>query len=263
MDKALTILLVEDEPADCEAIVQYIETLEDVLLVGVTNNATKALELLQDTLPDAIILDLELHKGSGTGLGFLGDMKNLYPPVCPYVLVTTHNISAVTHDNARQLGADFILVKSQTDYSAERVVDFLRVLRGTIQRSTRALGKLGPAGKPESPREKKKRIVSRIETELDLLGVSPKAVGRQYLIDAIVLITEGFQQSVYPQIAHTYRKSDASVERAMQNAINGAWRHTNIDDLQKRYTARIGSAKGVPTVTEFIWHYASRIKSDY
>ena len=48
----------------------------------------------------------------------------------------------------------------------------------------------------------------------------------------------------------------------MQNAINYAWGHTPIDDLMLYFTAKIASDKGVPTVTEFVYYYANKIKSD-
>ena len=49
----------------------------------------------------------------------------------------------------------------------------------------------------------------------------------------------------------------------MQNAINRAWAISNIDDLLENYTAKISSSKGVPTLTEFIFYYANKIKNEY
>ena len=60
-----------------------------------------------------------------------------------------------------------------------------------------------------------------------------------------------------------YEKNDTSVERAMQNAINRAWRSSDIEDLQRYYTAKVDPLKGVPTMTEFIYYYVNKIKSEY
>ena len=46
----------------------------------------------------------------------------------------------------------------------------------------------------------------------------------------------------------------------MQNAIERAWNLTDIDELSKNYTAKINSSKGVPTILEFIYFYANKIK---
>lgn len=50
--------------------------------------------------------------------------------------------------------------------------------------------------------------------------------------------------------------------RAMQTAINNAWRSTSIDDLMMHYKARINYETGVPTPTEFIYYYRDKIKEN-
>jgi hypothetical protein len=87
-------------------------------------------------------------------------------------------------------------------------------------------------------------------------------LGRSYLIDAIIHRAEG-QQSQVAAIAKKYSKTEASVERAMQNAINKAWSTMQPEDLLLHYTARIHSEKGVPTVTEFVCYYANKLKIEY
>ena len=63
-------------------------------------------------------------------------------------------------------------------------------------------------------------------------------------------------------IGDKYQKTEASVERAMQNAINRAWKQTDIDELSRYYTARIHSDKGVPTITDFIYYYAAKLNNE-
>ena len=259
LDRPFSILLVEDDPIDCQSIVQYIDTLEDVRLVGVTNNSDKALESTKDYQPDAIILDLELHKGTGNGISFLMMLAKESLSYLPYILVTTNNISPITHAQVRQLGADFVMVKSQADYSPESAVDFLLSLRGVIH-GTRKHNAASGSSSDEAPAEAKRRLLTQISTEIDLVGISPKAIGRSYLIDAIALLISGNKNGYITTIAQKYGKTNASVERAMQNAINSAWRSADIEDLQTYYTARIKSEKGYPTLTEFIFYYANKIK---
>jgi len=262
MEKLLSILLVEDDPADCKAFAEHIETLEDVCLISVTNNAGKALELVEEHLPDAVILDLELHKGGGNGISFLTALRRSSLSVNPYILVTTNNISRITHEQARQLGADFIMLKSQADYSVEHVIEFLRSLKGMIHYSRKR--PLGPdQHEVISPREIKRRLANMVAAEMDIIGISPKTIGRNYLIDAILLIIDGHTKKVLSVIAQKNGKTDASVERAMQNAINRTWRSMSIEDLQRYYTARITSEKGIPTLTEFIHYYANKFKNKY
>ncbi len=260
MNRKLSILLVEDDQAACKEFVEQTEELEDVSLIGVTNNSTKAIDYVKDFLPDAIVLDLELHNGSGNGLMVLQELKHLLLDVTPYVLITTNNSSAMTYDYARQLGADFIMSKHQKDYSSKNVLDFLKMMKPVIH--SRRQNTAGVHATTESPEQRNKRTVSKIIADLNHVGISPKATGYQYLIDAIRLVIKQPTHNLCNIIGEKYGKTESSVERAMQNAINKAWRTADIDDLLKYYTARISSEKGIPTMTEFIYYYANKIKMD-
>lgn len=263
MERELSILLVEDDTQACEDIAAYIDTLDDVVLTAITNNASKAEQLIQDTLPDAVILDLELHGGSGSGLSLLRALHGTPPAKMPYILITTNNSSAVTYDAARQLGTDFILFKHQNDYSAQSVVEFLRALKHVIQKHHASHAQINQGQDSlESPAQMDRRITRRICLELDRVGISAKAKGYQYLTDAILLVTKAPTPNLCAIIGQKYGKTESSVERAMQNAIAKAWRTTPIDDLLAYYTAKISSEKGVPTITEFVCHYANKLKNE-
>jgi len=261
VEKLLNVLLIEDDQEECKEFEKHIGPKEDVRLIGITNNEIKALEYVKDCLPDAVILDLELHRGSGNGISFLETLGNMNIKPMPYILVTTHNISRITHERIRQLGADFVMVKSQEDYSVENVIGFLlshkkliHDLRIKMQREYNFAEK--------SPFEEKKRLKVRVAAEIDKIGISPKAMGRDYLIEAILYKING-QPEFFAEISKKYGKTNASVQRAMQNAINRAWYTTHPDDLMKHYTARVRSDKGVPTVMEFVYHYGNKLKVEY
>lgn len=261
MDRELSILLVEDDEKACSEIMQYIDELDDVSLIGITNNSSKAIEYVKDFLPDAVILDLELHQGGGNGLIFLNELKQLSLAVNPYILITTNNSSIITYEYARQLGADFIMTKHQSDYSAQSVIEFLRMMKNVIQSKATCISP--EHNTTESPEQKTKRTIRKINVELENVGISPKAIGYQYLVYAIQLIINKSENNLCAIIGSKFGKTDASVERAMQNAINKAWRTSDIDDLAKHYTAKINSDRGVPTITEFVYYYANKIKNEY
>lgn len=257
----LSIVLVEDDPVACQAFLSCADDTEDVSLVSITNNAAKAIEDIRDFLPNAVILDLELHHGCGSGLDVLHGLKKLALDMYPYILVTTHNSSPVTYEYACQLGADYIMFKHQQGYSEKSALDFLRMLKSVIQHKTGC----SPFAQAttESPEQKSKRITRRITAELHHVGVNPKDVGYQYLIDAIQMVIPHPLQNICSHIAQKYKKTECSVERAMQNAISRAWKVTDIDELLHHYTAKVRSDKGVPTITEFVYYYANKIKNEY
>lgn len=261
MEKCLSVLLVEDDDIACRDIMHYIDELDDLELIGITNNSKKAIEYVTGQLPDAVILDLELHQGGGNGLQFLNELKQLDLRFCPYILITTNNTSAITYEYARQSGADFIMSKHQSDYISKNAVDFLRIMKDAIL--SKKISQAPEHNTVESPVQRNRRIIRRISTELDYVGISPKAVGYKYLLDAIQLIIDKPASNLCVVIGEKYGKTDASVERAMQNAINRAWRTSDINDLTEHYKARVSSEKGVPTLTEFIYYYANKIKNQY
>ena len=210
----LSIIVVEDDTAACDRFVQCANEIEEVSIVSLTNSASKAIEDIHDYQPDVIILDLELHYGSGTGLDVLMGLKQIQLPTKPYILITTNNSSQITFDYARTLGADFIMSKHQDHYSETKVLSFIAMMKNLIfakQNSTKE------NTNTETPKQKEKRMIRWITSELDAIGISPKAVGYKYLIDAIYMYSEDNILFLCNKIGEIYGKSESSVERAMQN----------------------------------------------
>lgn len=259
-NKILNILIIEDDVAACRELRQYIEKIETLKLIGITGDSEKGIELVKSALPDVIILDIELNHGTGNGIMFLAMLNALNLSLRPYILITTNNSSHVTYESARDLGADFIMYKHKPDYSAQYVIEFIRMIQHAI------LSRKPTATENISEEDNYERnlplYTRRVYRELDWVGISPKNIGYRYLADAILLIIRDSSVNVYRELAEMYKKSDASVERAMQNAINRAWRHSDIEELLAHYTARIRSEKGVPTTLEFVFYYANKIKTN-
>ena len=77
----------------CNRISNYIATKDNMDLAGVTNNSYVGIQYVQNTLPDAVILDLELHHGGGNGLFFLSDLNKLGLEKKPCLLYTSSDSS--------------------------------------------------------------------------------------------------------------------------------------------------------------------------
>ena len=258
----LKVLLVEDDPATCNAFIAYADQLEDISLVGVTADSDEAIKLIQDCLPEAIILDLELRKGGGSGLDVLYALRQMELPVRPYVMIVTNSYSDITLEYARPIGADYIISKHQRRYSEQYVLDLLRPMKEAIRHNFSAGASQDAT--PETPAEKKKRITQRIHAELDAVGIAPNRYGYTYLTEAILMTMEKPRTYICDELAEIHpKKSPSSIERAMQDAIKSAWSTTDIDQLLIHYTGRIKSAKGVPTLTEFIFYYANKLNAEY
>ena len=259
-NKTLTILLIEDDVTACNEFRLLIEKIDTLKLVGMTGDSNEGIEMTKNMLPDVVILDIELLHGTGNGIMFLNKLNNLHLNRRPYVLITTNNSSNITYESVRRLGADFIMAKYKPDYSAQYVIEFIQMIQHTLL--TRQQSNAVNIPTENSFDKNRSLYIRRAYKELDFVGISPKNIGYRYLADAILLILKNPSANIYKELAENYKKSDASIERAMQNAINRAWRISDMEDLLTHYTAKIHSEKGVPTTLEFVYYYANKIKTD-
>ncbi len=266
MSEIVKILILEDDLEERTQFENVSKETSEIEIIGNTANATEALSISQTQNPDAIIVDLELHDGIGNGLQFLSDLKNTACKSKPFLLVTTNNSSHTTHDAARSFGADFILTKYEKDYSAEYVIHFIKMMVHTLRKENCdapvkskdcAADKLSFHDIPEAD------LIEFIRNEIIRIGISPKTVGFKYLVDAVLIKLVDTHANIYKTLGPKYKKSDPSIERAMQYAINIAWRTGDPDDLLTLYTARINSERGVPTIMEFIYFYVSKTQNNF
>lgn len=258
MNHTMTVLIVEDDPQACDKFLCYVKDYADITIVDICDNSDAAIAGIVRYSPDAVILDLELNQGGGTGIDVLCGLKQLHHTRKPYILVTTQNTSEVTHHIARQKGADFIITKYQTGYSEKSALTFLQNIASII--CNRHTAPASAITKHTS--HNNIRIKQCVNLELNLVGISPKVLGFTYLTDAIVTLINSPDADVYKIISSRYNKSESSVIRAMQNAIDKAWRTSSVEDLYRYYTARISPEKGNPTVTEFIHYYYNKLSGE-
>ena len=75
-------IIVDDEPPAIKILQNYIETLEQIEIIGTCNNAFQAIDLLTKEKIDLMFLDVNLPKLLGTQL-----LKTIQHP--PKVIFTT------------------------------------------------------------------------------------------------------------------------------------------------------------------------------
>lgn len=108
--RKLQTFIVEDSPVILQGLIDMLEELAPVMVVGTADDELTALEWLCRPSPqvDLVILDLFLKSGSG-----LGVLRGLNPQAQPYKLVVLSNY--VTKDIQRkclELGAHEVFDKS-------------------------------------------------------------------------------------------------------------------------------------------------------
>jgi len=258
MTKPMTILLVEDNITDCDSYKNYCYTRDDVKLIGIVSSVEEALQYVKTHVPEGIILDIELN--DGTGLEFLEELNNITMDFRPLIMVASNVLSESTYNYARQNGADLIFRKLKNKNYHEKVVQNLLLLRKSNCSITNA--NQDEYKDIETINERQNRISDKINRELDLIGIGPHLVGRKYAHDAIlyVLENENKGESVFTYLAKKHERAYSTIGRAIQEAIEHAWRKSSTEDLEMHYTAAINYNTGVPTPTEFIYYYVEKIK---
>ena len=256
-NKIVTILLVEDDKTECINMENYMNSREDVKLVNIVDSLDDAIKSIKVYLPDAIILDIELNKGGGSGLEILNSIKTLNLDFKPVIVVTTNISSKTVYTYAHENGVDMIFHKLKEDYSPELVVRNIMLLN-EIKCNERKNSNINI----ESVNDYRNKMSERINRELDLIGISSHLVGRKYIHDSILYILEEGEEkeNVFLHLAKKYKKGNSTIGRSIQTAIEHAWRRSSIEDLQKYYTAVVNYNTGVPTPTELIYYYVEKIK---
>jgi len=259
--KPMTLLLIEDNINDCIIFENYVKQRNDVKFVAITNSDIEGLELIKKYSPDAIILDIELHKGSGNATSFnlIETLHKMKFKVKPKIIVTTVVTSNTVYDYLHEKGVDLIFYKKHKNYCVENVINTLLLLNDYSEETTTS-----STIDIDNSSELEEKISQMINNELDLIGVGLHLQGRKYLHDAIYfVVTQSDKDERITVIQHLvgkYKRSSSTISRAMQNAILHAWRRSSLEDLEKYYTARINYETGVPTPTEFVYYYAERIR---
>lgn len=249
----MRILLIEDDEKECNIYKEIEKSRNDIEFVAITKSSNEAIEYLNTYKPDGIILDLELNLGEGNGFDFIEKYKNLSLKSRPKIVVTTNVCSDFVYEYFHQNKVDFIFYKKQSNYSQANVINTLLLLNEYKSSKAPVVNKA---------EEERDSLSTKINEELDLIGVALHLQGRKYLFDAIwfVLTDEDSEISIIQYLVNKYKKSSSTISRAMQNAILHAWRISSVEDLCTHYTAKINYETGVPTPTEFIYYYADKIK---
>lgn len=256
--KPMKILIIEDDVNACNDFINCIKSREDINLTGITDSDIEALNYVRIRHPEGIVLDIELNNsvsGNTDSLEFLTELKKMNLNYNPIIIVTTHINSESTYNLLHRNGVDIILYKNHPKYSCNHVLNKLIALRNISPLNS-------VASLQENIEETENKISKLIYNELDLIGITPKLVGRKYAHDAILYLIQNSESNinVIQYLTKIYKKSGNTITNGIQNAIIHAWRVSSIEDLSMHYTAKINYETGLPTPMEFIYYYVDKIK---
>lgn len=107
----LKVAIVEDSASIRKRLVELVESIGGMEIVGEAATESAAIKLCREMSPDAIILDMQLEVG--TGLAVLKAMRYATLEPKPMIIVLTNFPSPSVERAAMALGADVFLDKSR------------------------------------------------------------------------------------------------------------------------------------------------------
>lgn len=255
--RPMKILIIEDDITDCDNFIKCSKSRTDIELV-LTDSDIEGLKHVKSKHPEGIILDLELNNsksGNTDSFSFLTELKKLNLNYEPIIIITTHVNSKRTYDMLHRNGVDLILYKDHPNYSYNNVLNqFINLRSESVIQQKNSIEELFE--------DEQEKISDLIYQELELVGVTSKLKGRQYIHDAILYLikNENSDLSVTQYLTKVHKKSATTITNGIQNAIIHAWRVSAVDDLLKYYKATINHETGIPTPMEFVYYYRDKIK---
>ncbi len=130
------VFLVDDHPAMRQGLSELINQEADLLVCGQAGDIPSALDGIQKTKPDIVIVDLTLKEASG--LELVKDLKVRFPAL-PVLILSMHNETVYAERSIRSGARGYIMKEATT----EKIIEAIRrVLGGDIYLSADASSKM-------------------------------------------------------------------------------------------------------------------------
>ena len=267
MNEKIKIVLADDNKDFCQVLKEYLSNENDIEILGIAKDGVEALDLVNKTQPDLLVLDVIMPHLDG--LGVIEKLNSMNLPKMPKIIV----LSAVGQDKITQsainLGADYYIVKP-FDF-----VIFINRIRELVSNKTNHIETKPRATHADiqMTRTEFVRNPGNIETEITNIiheiGVPAHIKGYLYLREAIKMVIENVEllgavtKELYPSIAKKFNTTPSRVERAIRHAIEVAWSRGKVDTINQLFGYTVHMTKGKPTNSEFIAMIADKLRLEH
>ncbi|MDO5142189.1 MAG: sporulation transcription factor Spo0A [Eubacteriales bacterium] len=246
MEQKIRVLLADDDSGFCARMAAALEQAEDMELVGIAEDGSKALAAVGELRPDLLVIELVMPVMDGvTVLSRLREQGKLPKTIAVFSAFASPQAGA----ECTALGVDMFLRKPM---EPEAVCERIRLWRTGQQQAER--------------RSEAVALEVRVTEVIHQVGVPAHIKGYQYLREAIMMTVDDMEavsaitKVLYPSIAKKFKTTSSRVERAIRHAIEVAWDRGDIETLQSYFGYTVSGVKGKPTNSEFISMIADRLR---
>ena len=261
----ITVLIADDNVEFATNLSEYIDSVDELELVGVAKDGIEAYDLIKNMEPDVVLLDVIMPRLDGLGVPEkINEGKVSKMPICIM-------LSAVGQDKITQkaicLGAQYYIIKP---FEIEVLIKRIKELRFYQPEMPRSFSgrEIKPSYIELAPSEKKNQenLEALVTNVIHEVGVPAHIKGYQFLREAIMMVVTDIDiinqitKQLYPEIAQKYHTTPSRVERAIRHAIEVAWGRGQQDVVESIFGYTVSAAKGKPTNSEFIAMIADKLR---
>lgn len=268
----VNVVIVDDNPMILNTLDEVISSEAGLSVIGRADNGKDAIDMIKDTQPDVVLLDLVMPQMDGITVVENIKKKTSMLKNPAFIILSAVGGEQMTEE-AFQAGANYFLMKP---FDKDILVNKIRRIG---KRPVRPVpGKvleapLKAATPEEAAMNREEYMKEHLETDitkmLHELGIPAHIKGYQYLRDAISMVVrdremmEAVTKILYPEIAKKNYTSSSRVERAIRHAIEVAWGRGSLEVIDELFGYTISTGKGKPTNSEFSALIADKICLDY
>lgn len=258
MGKKVKIVVADDNRNLCQMLQNYLQSQEDLHVVGLAYNGIEAWDMIQSHEPDLVIIDLVMP--SLDGLGVLERINSRAMTNRPkIIMLTAFGQESLTHQ-AMMMGVDYFILKPFDLEILGKRIKALTQEAPTVPTSfASATPSVTSAGSGVN-------LGVEVTTMMHQIGIPAHVKGYQYIRDAILMVVEDVSllgavtKELYPAIAKKYDTAPSRVERGIRHAIELAWERGHTETLKRIFGYSMNIERQKPTNSEFVALLADKLR---
>lgn len=263
MQKKIDVTIADDNQEFRKLVANYLNSQEDMQVVGIANDGVEALDIMIAKEPDVALVDIIMPHMDG--LAVLEKLSKAPIKNKPKCIV----ISGVGQDSITQkaiaTGAEYYIVKPfELDILANRIREIYNGFPSSQSPlAPKEISAHSVVQMQVKPHETLEEQVTRVIHEV---GVPAHIKGYQYLREAILMaindieVINSITKLLYPTLAKKFKTTSSRIERAIRHAIEVAWSRGKMDVNNSMFGNTISATKGKPTNSEFIAMIADKLR---
>ena len=267
----LNVVIVDDNPMVLSTLDEMINAEDGLTVIGKADNGEDAIDMIKDTAPDIVLLDMVMPKVDGITIVEKFNHRDTFRKHPVFIMLSAAGSELVTEE-AFQAGVNYYLMKPFDRDILMRKIRHAghlprRITAGKMMEVPRPAVMEEPAVTKEEYMEE--HLEADITKMLHELGIPAHIKGYQYLRDAIIMVVKDQEMMgsvtkiLYPAIAKKNQTTASRVERAIRHAIEVAWGRGKMETIDELFGYTISTGKGKPTNSEFIALISDKIFLEY